>query len=336
MEMEFPEYDEFKPQVWIRAVSQSLIPQIDSLVLDVDGVILDVAASFRVAISETVQYFFTNVLKFKGSTLLITPDETQLFKLAGRFNNDWELTYGVCLFYLGEAFEKSTENVDALREESKELSEFTAEVKERGGGLKSVLKLTFEHLDVEQQAKIQKVWDRKLIKQVFQEIYAGLEYCEKFYGYKPEFLKREGLLNQEKVIVNKVLVERFYPNVAVLTGRTKEETDFALEKTGLAPLISRSLLEYDDGGATKPDPQVLVKLSEEMETKVGIYVGDTVDDVETVKNFGRLHFQTEFLSGVVLHRPEEQSIFTNKEVDIIATSTNDLLSALISLKSTQG
>ncbi|MFW5903698.1 MAG: TIGR01548 family HAD-type hydrolase, partial [Halolamina sp.] len=57
---------------------------IDALVLDVDGVLVDVADSYRRAIVESIEHVH-------GRT--IRTDDVQAFKDAGGFNDDWELTY---------------------------------------------------------------------------------------------------------------------------------------------------------------------------------------------------------------------------------------------------
>ncbi|MDP3013807.1 MAG: hypothetical protein Q8M92_06150, partial [Candidatus Subteraquimicrobiales bacterium] len=98
---EIGDYIEIVPNLLIRKDVSNFLSKIDSVVLDIDGVILDVSQSFRVAISRTVQYYFVEVLKYSGDACLITPEETQAFKMAGGFNNDWELTFSVVLFYLG-------------------------------------------------------------------------------------------------------------------------------------------------------------------------------------------------------------------------------------------
>ena len=63
----------------------------DAVVLDVDGVLVDVADSYRRAIVESVEYVY-------GDT--IEREDIQAFKDAGGFNNDWELTDAAALYVL--------------------------------------------------------------------------------------------------------------------------------------------------------------------------------------------------------------------------------------------
>lgn len=58
-------------------------PQVQALLLDMDGVMAEVSLSYRKAIVETAQHF--------GAA--ITLDQIEQQKLAGNANNDWQLTH---------------------------------------------------------------------------------------------------------------------------------------------------------------------------------------------------------------------------------------------------
>jgi len=89
--------------------------QVDTVVLDVDGVLVDVSDSYRRAIVDAVEHVY-------GET--IDRADVQAFKDAEGFNNDWELTYAAALFVLAKR--------EGL---ALELKEFTDEIREHGGGL---------------------------------------------------------------------------------------------------------------------------------------------------------------------------------------------------------
>lgn len=57
-------------------------PQVQALLLDMDGVMAEVSLSYRNAIVETAKHFGVSV----------TLDEVEQHKLAGNANNDWALT----------------------------------------------------------------------------------------------------------------------------------------------------------------------------------------------------------------------------------------------------
>ena len=74
---------------------------LDILVFDMDGVLIDVSDSYRKTIAKTVQIYLETCLGFKkGSAPLITEEHISSFKMAGGFNNDWDLTSGLLLFLI--------------------------------------------------------------------------------------------------------------------------------------------------------------------------------------------------------------------------------------------
>lgn len=329
MKGKFEGYREIEPDLLVKEASLDLLSEIDSLVLDIDGVVIDVSQSFRVAMSKTVQHYFSKVLGWPGETTLITPEETQAFKLAGGFNNDWELTYAIVLFYLGKAEKLFATYLDYLRERGQKIEDFTAKVAQEGGGLEVAGRLTLGSLNEAQRRNVVELWRKDEIKQIFQEYYAGLDHCERLYGFKPTHIKEKGLLNAERILLDKSLLAPFLPRVAVVTGRTKKEAQVALERSGLVDFISPELVLSDDGGLRKPDPGVLLDVGSRMKTGVGIYIGDTPDDLRTVKNFGGLQTEMVFLSGIVLRKAEESQIYIKENADVLSKNVNDILSVVL-------
>ena len=73
----------------------------DILIFDMDGVLIDVSKSYRKTIRRTIQIYLENCLGFeRGRRAWITDEEISLFKSAGGFNNDWDLTSGLLLYLL--------------------------------------------------------------------------------------------------------------------------------------------------------------------------------------------------------------------------------------------
>ena len=73
----------------------------DVLIFDMDGVLIDVSKSYRKTIQRTIQIYLETCLGFERSrTGWITDEEISLFKSAGGFNNDWDLTSGLFLYLL--------------------------------------------------------------------------------------------------------------------------------------------------------------------------------------------------------------------------------------------
>jgi len=323
----------FEEKIFFKKNILDRLFRIDTLVFDIDGVLIDVRNSFIKAVCQTVQFYFKKVLHFNGSRNLINPKEVECFKMAGGFNNDWDLTSAVILFYLMKARKNNLKDVDRLKDKEPDIKIFTTEVLPFGGGLPKTLDL-LEKEDEHSKEWILNLWDRDLITKIFKEIYAGEEYCFNTYGFHPSLIKSEGLIKHEKVIINKNKKE-FLQNfsVGVLTGRTKGETRIALKKLNWSDIISEENIITVDDGSQKPHPQGLIKLSENLKTRLGIYVGDIWDDLLTAKNFNKEVKKVNFLSAIVLAekinlKNEAIKFYLNKGVDLLASDVNCLLDRL--------
>ncbi|MBI4743719.1 MAG: hypothetical protein HY776_02695 [Actinobacteria bacterium] len=320
-------YEEPESKIFVRSDKLELISKVDSIVLDIDGVILDVKDSFRLSISQTVQFYFSKILNWDGNAVLVTPRETQLFKRVEGFNNDWNLTFAAVLFYLYKAYSLKDYNLDFIRQNGEPLDSFTKRVGDLGGGLEAVEKIIFggtSPLTKGGYRGVKKLWQKDKIRKLFDEIYGGIDYCEKLYGHKPAYVFQKGLLNNEKVLLNSELLKSFYPKIAIITGRAKKEAHLALERTGLKDLISEDRLIYDDGVLFKPNPEILEILANRLKTKVGLYIGDTYDDLLTVKNFESRNGLIKFLMCII-SRENEDEFFKEKKADILAKDVNSVI-----------
>ncbi len=323
----FEGYQNIEDDLFIKSGAEDALKKLDSLILDIDGVILDVSASFRRSISLTTQFYFESYLGWPKGPTLIEPEETDGFKLARGFNNDWELTDAAVLFYLVRSVRLDTKDLREIREDGKPLESFIREVEGLGGGLAAAKKAAGAELK-----KVEKLWERAKIKQIFQEIYAGVDHCKEIYGFDPAFVFQKGLVNEERVLIDPELIEPFLPKVGVITGRTSKEAALALEMAGLKSMIDPAALIGDDGGARKPDPALLITLGDRFKTGVGVYVGDTRDDLEMVKNFKDLKRDETFLSCMVSYDLSKAAPFALGGADILATSANAFLDFVTSLK----
>ncbi len=312
------------------------ISRIDTLVFDIDGVLIDVRNSYREAIGQTVQFYFRELLHFPGSQNLINPEEIEYFKMAGGFNNDWDLTSAVVLFYLLKARKNNLRDIDMLRSVKPDIRKFTTEMLPSGGGLAKVIDLIEKDRNI--KAEILVLWNRNLITKIFQEIYAGEEYCYELYGFYPSLLKVEGLIKQERIIIDenkKNFLQNF--SLGILTGRNEKEAKIALERLGWSNIISKEKIFTADDGAEKPHPQGLKKIAHSSKTKLGIYVGDIWDDMITVKNFNKEVEKTKFLSAIVLTegiklQDNMVKYYLNEGVDLLAQDVNQVLEWLERMK----
>ena len=175
----------------------------NTLIFDMDGVLVDVSNSYRTAVKLTYEHYAKKELNYE------TIAEA---KALGGLNNDWDLTE-----YL----------------------------------------LKKENINVDKQELI--------------------DVFEKFY-----FNDGKGLISQEKFLLNINLLKDFSKkyNVAIFTGRPREEAMFTLNLHGIANCFY-PIITMDDLPADKQKPNTLgiEKIKEKILFKDIFYFGDTKDDM---------------------------------------------------------
>src|SRR5512139_2452132 len=74
---------------------------LDILIFDMDGVLIDVSKSYRKAIQHTIRIYLESCLGFERKRGdWVTNEGISLFKSAGGFNSDWDVTSGILLYLL--------------------------------------------------------------------------------------------------------------------------------------------------------------------------------------------------------------------------------------------
>lgn len=282
--------------------------RVDAVVLDVDGVLVDVADSYRRAVVESVERTY-------GDTL--PKADLQAFKDAGGFNNDWELTDAVALYTL--ARERGLESgVDA----------FTDEIAERGGGLQGARAVVRSALGDGGADAVEAEWDADRLRDTFQALYLGADLYRDLEGGDPPF-EATGFVHDEPVIVAPetiaALRERYA--VGVVTGRPSDEADIALDRAGL-DLSEAHRFTMDDWAEGKPHPLALVTLAERLNARRVAFVGDTLDDIRTAVNAAaadgeRAYFGVGVLTGG-LTGEEGRAKYAEAGATAVVDSVNDL------------
>jgi HAD superfamily phosphatase len=238
----------------------------EAVVLDIDGVLVDVSESYRRAIAETLDTVC-------GESL--NQDEVQSFKEAGGFNDDWELTHAAALYLLArrEALPLSVEA-------------FADEVAATGGGLTGAETVVRSALAPDECERVFAAWDRERLRDVFQQLYLGSDlYADLEDGDPDPAIAGAGFIHDERVLADRTTLDFLTENfdLGIVTGRPAAEADIALSRVGLdVPNDHRFTMDSPSPG--KPDPTALVKLAERFDASTVVFVGDTLDDVRTAGN----------------------------------------------------
>jgi len=249
----------------------------DAVVLDIDGVVVDVADSYRRAIVESIE-------RVHGDT--IEKAAIQAFKDAGGFNNDWELTYAAALYVLA-----SREGL------AMDVAAFTDRIRAAGGGLAAAEAVVDDALPTQARERARENWDTDELRAVFQQLYLGAELYADIEGREPD-IDAPGFIHDEPVILERATLDALadYP-LGIVTGRPADEADIAQRRAGLDVPDDRRFT-MDDWEQGKPHPHALVTLAERFDAdarsdssdetvdsvEAVVFVGDTLDDVKTARN----------------------------------------------------
>jgi HAD superfamily phosphatase len=282
--------------------------QADAVVLDIDGVLVDVADSYRRAIVESVEEVY-------GET--IPREDVQQFKDAGGFNNDWELTYAVALYIVArnEGFDR-------------DLDAYTDTIEATGGGLAAAETVVYDDVDPDERERIQNVWNTGRLRDTFQQLYLGADlYRELEEGYPG--METEGYIHDEPVLADPDTIDHLTSTyeVGVLTGRPAAEAEIALDRVGLS-LPDERVHTMDDWDGSKPEPRALTDLAFELGGRDVVFAGDTLDDVRTAVNAaeadpGRNYRGIGVLTGG-LTGDDGRRKFEGAGADLVVPSVNEL------------
>jgi HAD superfamily phosphatase len=275
------------------------------IVFDMDGVIMDVSASYRDVVRQTTDLFFQPA---RGADKLPAPlfelSDLAAVKQSGGLNNDWDLTFEVIsLFFSLLANPGTHETRDPWRRYRETIRRCNAApmvdfLQSTDRPLVALLKQHGRYEDQFINSLYQgDVGSGNIIKQIFQEIYLGQNLFRSTYNLDPVVYRGEGFILREKVLINRqLLVELSAENVlAIATGRPRAEADYPLNHFHLDQYFAH-IVTLDDclceekrifeqqGRAvslSKPNPFMLDAIVKKCREPFDnfYYVGDMPDDM---------------------------------------------------------
>ncbi len=291
----------------------------DILIFDMDGVLIDVSKSYRKAIQQTIKIYLETCLEFERKREdWVTNEEISLLKSAGGFNSDWDVTSGLLLYLLSisgisplprrKRFSSICEIVSYLktksspsrrkatiRTEKAHLLSFLEKVKSAGGGLRGIRRI----LGSSWEGWVYRTGDlsqENLVERIFQEIYLGRQFTS-HYHLPRLFYKGEGLYFHERLLTPREILSslRKKLRMGIASGRLRFEAELTLKRFRLYPYFD-SVITLDEcqeeekrifkstgkrRQCSKPHPYSILRAVRE----IGIpnprcgYVGDVVDDI---------------------------------------------------------
>jgi phosphoglycolate phosphatase-like HAD superfamily hydrolase len=270
-----------------------------------DGVIIDVSASYRDVVRQTTGLFFQPA---RGAEMLPSPlfelSDLAAVKQSGGLNNDWDLTFEViCLLSSLVDYSADGEKNGSWSRYREimgrcNVSSMAKFLKSTRRPLLALLKAHGRYEDKFVNSLYQgDVGSGNIIKQIFQEIYLGQTLFTSTYQLEPAVYHGEGYILREKVLIEPPLLEKLAAaNVlAIATGRPRAEAEYPLAQFGLKQYFShvltlddclaeeRRILENEGRtvSLSKPDPFMLDAIVKKCCEPLDIiyYVGDMPDDM---------------------------------------------------------
>jgi HAD superfamily hydrolase (TIGR01548 family) len=296
----------------------------DILIFDMDGVLVDVSKSYRKTIQQAIKIYLETCLGFaRNRNDWVTNEEISLFKSAGCFNSDWDVTSGFLLYLLSvsgihppsrrKRFSSIYEIVSYLKKESsifrretvfrlkrEPLLSFLGKVKSAGGGLRGIRRVLGNSWEgwVYRTGNLDQ---ENLVERIFQEIYLGKQFTSHYHLPRLFYNKGEGLYLQERLLTPRRILSslRKRLRMGIASGRLRFEAELGLKRFRLYPYFDSvvTLDECDEEGkrifrstgkkiqCSKPHPYSILRAVREIAIPNPRcgYVGDVVDDISAAR-----------------------------------------------------
>ncbi|MFZ0185023.1 MAG: HAD-IA family hydrolase [Nitrosotalea sp.] len=306
------------------------IKQLDSIVFDCDGVLIDVSNSYDLAIKKTVDFIIKEMAQISESGL-VTTSMIEGFKTTGGFNDEIDVTYALIL------------SVVAAKKKNEAFSKFVLKVIENADqtGIKSVEKylddVNINVFDIRKKLAYPSKKFQNPLSSIFDEIFYGSELYGQLYKRKPQFFDGLGLIENDVVLLKKDLVkllhEKFDKKIAIVTGRGLLSTKHSLKNLiNEFDLNNSRFLEDEPREMAKPNPQSLISVIKGMNGNNSLYVGDSMEDCIMARKANESGIPIIFCGvyGTSKDQDAKRSLFESNNADIIVKSI-DLIPKTLNL-----
>ncbi len=332
---------------------------VEAIVFDCDGTIIDSRSSYRLADKITACIILEKLCGIECRFGKDFDDAIMRLEMLGGFNNDWDKTSAIIQAIFLHLREPPREMREIGRIEDIEeylercLAEESSPEDVRAGiewirvraseryGRYMALKDLEEVLDeeAERRGRLQRLNELReiidpsagygsgLLPTLYDEIYLGEEGVRQRHGSTPRYVSWAGLLDREKVVITRETLEtllRIVPRgLALATGRGRWETEKVLGDLIEYFDLSSSIFSAEDPSSyEKPSPRILLECSKRLKAWSIAYVGDSFEDLLLVEKAVEEGLDAFFIG--VLTNPYSMEIFMQNKADAIIEDVNSL------------
>ncbi len=312
--------------VLISETISNIIDQIDGIIFDCDGVLVDVSKSYDLAIKQATAFV---VKKFANlESIPITTEIINGFKDTGGFNDEVDVTYASILSLVAaKKLETDPEKfiLDVIMNTDKT-------------GIESVEKfLNSKNIDLTEIRKKLDYPSSRLANpliQIFDQLFYGPILYEKIFHKKSQFVE-PGLIENDLVLITANLLSslknKFGNKIAIVTGRGKESISYSLKKLlDEFNVASCVFLEDESRDLAKPNPKSLIMSVEKLESSHCLYVGDSMEDLMMANDVNKMGRKITFcgIYGTNKNPESKRQFFEKNQAPLILESINHLPKAL--------
>lgn len=316
--------------IYVNTAKIDRIKNLDAIIFDCDGVLIDISNSYDLAIKKTVDYVIKEIVNI-DQTDLVTTKMIEGFKDTGGFNDEVDVTYSLILAIV------------AATKFKKPISEFIFDVIKNSDqtGIVSVEK----YLDTI-KADVTKIRKKlsypgphktNLLYSIFDEIFYGTKLYSELYKRKPRYVNGTGLIDNDMVLVKKELIDalrkKFGKKIAMVTGRGVVSTKHSLKDLFTEFDLKNSVfLEDEPREIAKPNPKSLISSTSGLGSSSCLFVGDSIEDYIMARKSDELGTKTLFcgIYGNSKNPDARRSLFEQKNADMILKSI-DLIPKTLNL-----
>ena len=261
---------------------------------DVDGVLVDTAASYNEAVVRTVRWLVPGAP--------VDQAMVRLWKRSGDWNNDWDLAYG--LYCWVQAPDREPSAAAGRRTLAELVAAAGARATEGYAGVQGI----------------------------FEEYYNGTASAVARYGVDPRVGNADPLAERERIVLEAAHIEALRAagvrRFGVVTGRVRADWEQVASRLPLPP---ETVVATDEDGR-KPDPAGLAVVLERLGAVRYVLIGDTLNDLRLVQAYAGTGGVAG--DAVIRCEPEDEEAYRAAGATALVRSLDDLAARVRALGAT--